>query len=239
VSPSARIAGVLITLTMGCSSSTTPAPAPTSEAQPAPSGTTDASSETVPKASDPRCSPHDVSSFEPIWKPPAPRQHVCTEEQLVAITPCALGYGTEEQCARFLPGGPAVDTACTKCVVSGVRDPTWGATVHTADKRIFLNDAGCIALLEPDREQCAKDKQAAKDCVDAACYATCLSDPKISEADHLACSNAAALEGCQSYVERSTVCRLSLMQAQSPASACLVDFDEAGFRTVARIFCGT
>ena len=220
------------TVTGGSTTTTDPAaperPAP---AEPGPPAAVD--------AGDPRCAPQDVSTFEPEWKPPTPRQHVCTDEQLLAITPCALGGGTQEECARFLPGGVPEDLACTKCVATSSTADTWGATIHTADKHILLNTGGCIALTEPARADCGIAANAAEACVHAACNAMCFADPTTNPDDQYNCSNAAALGGCQQYVEKDVFCVGAMNDANSPGAGCRVSFDEGGFRTIARIFCGT
>ncbi|HVH45984.1 MAG TPA: hypothetical protein VM925_26730, partial [Labilithrix sp.] len=54
-----------------------------------------------------RCSPKDVSAFEPRWTPPAKFRHVCTEEQILALTPCATFKASKKECARFLDGPEA------------------------------------------------------------------------------------------------------------------------------------
>ena len=192
-----------------------------------------------PSPKDARCLPKDVAAYALQWKPPAPRQHVCTDEQIAAITPCATGHSGAPICStRFAAAGTAEDLACERCVLTHDSDATWGATVHLADRRIFLNSAGCIALLEPSREACARDEQATHECVAVACYAGCFTNPKISESDKNACAEAAALGGCKPYAERATLCRVSLGQSHSAAEACLVEFDDAGFQTIARLFCG-
>ena len=232
---------VIACAAMACSS----APAretPTSAVEPAqptpPAEETDAGAPPAPKASDPHCVPKDVSAYQPNWKPPAPRQHVCTDEQLVAITPCASGQSGAAGCTRFLADGTADDLACANCVKTRDSDPTWGATVKLADKRIFLNSAGCIALVDPTREPCAKAEQAANECTNLACYSTCFANPRVSEADKLACGEGAALGGCKPYVDRAVLCRVSIDESHSPAAACFVAFDDPGFRTVAALFCG-
>ena len=189
-------------------------------------------------AGDPRCAPRDVSTYEPDWKPPAPRQHVCTDEQLVALASCELGGGKASECARFLTGGPAEDLACKSCVVTRSTAAAWGPVVHTPEKHVFLNMGGCVALLEPDRAQCGEDDRAASGCVAAACLDTCFSDATTSKDSKIACSTAASEGGCQTYVNRDVQCQLEITDAHSPAEICLTTFDDAGFTTVGRAFCG-
>jgi hypothetical protein len=104
---------------------------------------------------------------------------------------------------------------------------------------VLTNDAGCIALLDASRETCAKDKRAATDCVDAACFGTCFSRADATEDDKYACSNGAALGGCRAFAERDVVCRAAIVGNHSPAEACLDVVSDAGFRAIARAFCGT
>jgi len=186
-----------------------------------------------------RCSPKDVSAFEPRWTPPAKFRHVCTEEQILALTPCATFKASKKECARFLDG-PEADVTCAECVITADIDPAWGPLVYPfpAADRYFVNEAGCIARLDPSQEECAKDRQAALDCIGAACLETCYGDPKASKEEKTACTEAAMLGGCKPYVERSISCRIAIEEAQSPATACFVDLNDDGLRAIVRLFCG-
>lgn len=227
---------------MACSGTSTSPERSVEPARPAPEilepEQPEATSEETPDAASARCAPQDVSSFTHVWKPPAPRQKVCTQEQLDAIVPCALGYGTEAECARFMSGGPQADIACARCIVTREEASAWGAVVRTPSRELFLNTEGCVALLEPARLPCAKDMHGAQACVKQACSA-CFTDPSASNTEKTSCSETAARGGCKPRVDRDVLCTASIQQAASPAAVCIVDgFSVDAFLKIAPVFCG-
>lgn len=182
------------------------------------------------------CSPKDVSQQQISTKPARPRQRVCSDEQLKAIAPCALGYGTKDECARFI-SGPKEDTDCTRCISSRAEDPSWGAVVREG-KMVFLNWTGCVELLDPSYAECSRVMREAISCVNAACN-ECFLSPSESPADQAGCASAAAKGGCQLIHEKSLTCRASIAATQSPAEVCLTDtWEVSDFLRVAPAFCG-
>src|SRR5262249_16889175 len=110
-----------------------------------------------------------VGSFTPSYKPPSgAHQNKCTSQQIDDFHTFCLGTGDGNGCQSFL--ATAEGKTCAQCILTQPTAAAYGPLVdHTSEGFVSLNTAGCIALMEPCNEQCAKDITALSQCDDAAC----------------------------------------------------------------------
>jgi hypothetical protein len=164
-------------------------------------------------------------------------QGKCTPQDIDDFHRFCLGSGDQQACASFL--AKASGKTCAQCLLSPPTAATLGPLVdHTAQGFVSLNTTGCIALLEPCNEQCAKDVVALAQCTDAACV-NCKVTSGASLDELNACTAAADACACRSYAVKAA-CADLLTGADHPAAACVAgnDFD-SGYAFLAPLFCGS
>lgn len=200
------------------------------------------------------CTPGDVSSFTPTWRPPSgAHQAKCTAAQIDAFyADCLSNAATQTTCATFGRDGGANDRACAACLVSRATDPSLGPiVVHTLARGSSqeIDFAGCVALVDPSAVDCAKKYQAGVECEHAACDEVCRGDDSVAFDQYTGCLGAANLGACNPYTKAGQ-CVLALgadagdgggaSDAGDATSRCIfagTTFEEL-YRAIAPLFCG-
>jgi hypothetical protein len=178
-----------------------------------------------------------VGTFTPTYKPPSgAHQGKCTQQQIDDFRRFCLGTGDQQACQTFL--AKAEGKACAQCIVSPPSGPTLGPLIdHAAQGFVSVNTTGCVALLEPCNEQCAKDITALSQCDDAACVSCKVTDPASLQALN-ACTQAADNCACRDYALKGA-CGELLVGPDHPAAKCFsgATFDD-GYNVLVPLFCG-
>lgn len=183
------------------------------------------------------CAPANVATFMPQYKPPTGgHQGKCTSAQLDAyFTACDGPSSSRANCAAFRTN----NAACATCLESQESAPSWGPLVFTTNGVVQINIPGCIAILEPCNETCARAYEAALQCEFAACETNCpvTTDPATLQAFQT-CDDTADRCGCSKYAAGST-CAEGLTGPGHPAAICTSAADfQTYFKQVAPVFCG-
>ena len=149
----------------GCSSSapvTPPADGGTADAKVTPPPPND--DETKQETCGPNGAYATMEAFDAQfgWKPPAPRQNVCTADDLAAIA-------AVQQAASYRDFVAGASAACQACALTTKDSPNWAPIVITneAGTAGIANYGACFAAV--DSAACGKARQYLELCVAAAC----------------------------------------------------------------------
>lgn len=184
------------------------------------------------------CTPGDVSSFAPKWKPPVGmHQQKCSPTQAALLASCVWDHPGRDAaaCKAFLNSKAPADAACVKCGYTATSGTSLGAVVSNGTS-VQVNYAGCIALTTNDLSAtgCGSKVQAAALCQDEACVATCTNFK-----DLLACEKKAETGVCKSFTDEAA-CLDTAVNDGGPASICNPDTQDFGERALiyTELFCG-
>jgi len=178
----------------------------------------------------------------PAWVPPTGlHQNFCTTAQMNDIyASCLAPTATATACAMV----QTTAAACYSCMFTPQTASSYGPVIQTTTGVPQINQAGCVALLEPCNLSCAEALLGAFQCEGAACAANCSDPLTTSESfDYETCIDTAAgcdPQGCDSYVTRSS-CTVALTGVAHPASVCVMTSTstfEAAYNAIGPLFCG-
>ncbi len=185
-----------------------------------------------------------TSGFSPTWVPPATPTTSCTTAQIDTIYNDCLNPKTETtaKCTAI----QTTDKTCYDCIFTAEGASTYGPVVDSTNGGlVFVNQAGCIDLLEPCNLDCADAFQAALQCEDVACETNC---PTITttaqDTAYEDCIDTAAVcdpNGCASYTDEANNCGALLTGAKHPASKCVATAKSTFatlFKAIVPVFCG-
>ena len=176
------------------------------------------------------CTPGDVSSFVPAWKPPIPFQTQCTGAQITNFYTYCLGPNSNTtQCTNFQNANPA----CTTCLLSSESSSTYGAVIVLTGGYVVLNVPGCVYNANAAHHACAQSLQASYQCQEAACKAPCtgLEDPAFGD-----CTTAASNSVCSAYTTQANC--VNGITNLDPDYGCFPNDFATGYTTIANAFCG-
>jgi hypothetical protein len=179
----------------------------------------------------------NLAGFTPSFTPPSgAHQGKCTQAQIDNFRTFCLGTGDAQACQSFL--ATAEGKTCAQCILTQPTAATLGPLVdHTSEGFVSLNTAGCVALLEPCNEKCARDIVALSQCDDAACV-NCKVTDDASLAALNACTATAESCVCKPYVQPAS-CADLLKGSDHPASVCFNGTDfTGGYNALVPLFCG-
>jgi len=160
------------------------------------------------------CNP-DVPGFQPVWRPPVPRQSTCTVPQVIEFIDACYGPGaTTAACSAF--ESASINGACLSCLVTDDLTATGLGPIidEPAADVISTNQAGCLALLDPCQIGCARAINAARECAEEAC-----SNCTAASSGWYACQTEAQKCSCKPYNDQVTACTNAL-QATSKDTEC-------------------
>jgi hypothetical protein len=201
------------------------------------SGTNDGG--TCPAPVSGSCGMGDVAGFSPTWIPPSGyHQGLCTTTQIDDIyTGCLASGATDTTCSAAESAAPG----CYDCIFTMEGTSPYGPIIETNNGVLEVNQAGCIALLEPCNTTCAEEVNAAAECESAACESNCPVTDNTSLDNFENCEATAAScdpNGCDTFATEST-CENELTGASHPASICVSETDfEDFYNDVVPVFCG-
>jgi hypothetical protein len=163
----------------------------------------------------PSCSPADVSSFTPTWKPPVgPYTGACTSVQLdKLITSCFDTSSTQAMCDTWVQN--AANAACLTCWLGPMKADHWAPIVYTNNpgETDYVNFPGCVELADPQLIACAQAIEANITCDLQACLSNCPvpQDPastmrSASITALNACFGVADLSGCTTFSDPANKC---------------------------------
>jgi hypothetical protein len=184
-----------------------------------------------------------ISGFTPTTTPPtAATTTSCTTAQITTIFNDCLNTKTysESACTKIA----TTDSSCYDCIFASTEgDSTYGPLITSTDELlVFLNQAGCIDLLEPCNSACSNAYQSAFQCELAACEPNC---PMTADSttfqtcieDVTTCNPG----GCDTYYTEYSNCGALLTGAKHPASVCVgtsTSTFEDLFKAIVPVFCG-
>jgi hypothetical protein len=188
------------------------------------------------------CTPGDVSTFTPSWKPPTPfNQGRCTNTQINAFVDCLSAKPDAATCKTFT--GDAANKSCLQCAATPATAAKYGPLVE-GTVTIQVNVSGCIANATGDTSAtgCGAKVLANSQCEQAACEANCpvsASDTGPEFMALLACQTKSDSSSCKTYAN-DAACADALTGDGGTANKCdLVgaSFAENAVQMV-KLFCG-
>jgi hypothetical protein len=188
----------------------------------------------------PVCHPSDLLTYVPgSYKPAAIPSSVCLGDDggptWDAFYDACLGPNKDTTSCDAYQASPE-NAACAACIVTPFTDGTLGPILDYGEF-VGGNVAGCIELAAPTEIACARAVQAQTDCELAACQANCpVSDPTSLTARD-ACTMAADMAGCSSFVQAASACRAAEADAGTAAPCAPAAFKDF-YDLVVPLFCG-
>jgi hypothetical protein len=185
------------------------------------------------------CGMADIAGYTPTWIPPTGyHQGLCTSAQIDAFyNDCFASGATETTCEAEITAAPD----CYDCIFSDETAASYGPIIDLSNGISEINEAGCIALLEPCNLTCAEEVLGSFQCENAACETNCpVTDTATLDAFDTCEDTAAACDpdGCDVFVTEAT-CASELTGAAHPASVCTsaTTFEDY-YNAVVPVFCG-
>lgn len=168
-----------------------------------------------PTAGGGACTPQQVSGLQVLWRPPSPRQQVCTQQEAMAIATC---FFNNQNCQT------TVSAQCHHCAVSSpTTSSTYGAIIvdETGQREPEVNVEGCVATLTGDTSAtgCGGRLKATYACESAACT-QCTDSSQLAN-----CQRAAAQGPCAQQAQASAQCESTASQCMSGSSEAEVAFN--------------
>jgi hypothetical protein len=186
------------------------------------------------------CGMGDIAGFSPTWIPPSGyEQGLCTSAQMDSIyNGCLASGATETTCNTAATAAPD----CYGCIFTMEGTSPAGPIIETNNGVLEVNQAGCIALLEPCNLTCAEEVAASVQCEDTACETNCPVTDTTSLDNFETCEETAATcdpNGCDTYATEAA-CSNAITGASHPASVCLSGamFEDL-YNAVVPVFCGS
>jgi hypothetical protein len=186
------------------------------------------------------CGMGDIAGFSPTWIPPSGyEQGLCTPTQIDDIYDGCLASGaTTATCTAAESAAPG----CYSCIFTMEGSSPAGPILETNNGVLEVNQAGCIALLEPCNLTCAEELSASVQCEDDACETNCPVTDTTSLDNFETCEETAAScdpNGCDTYATEAA-CSTELTGSTHPASVCVsgTTFEDL-YNAVVPLFCGS
>jgi hypothetical protein len=178
------------------------------------------------------CGPQNLAVTPSTFVPPTKPNNQCSPAQLeAAIAACLSGQSTSTTCSAW-QNQNAQNATCFSCLFSDLDAPTYGAYfVYPGDYATF-NNAGCVMLLDPCWEPCARVFESYVDCRYYSCASSCHTFAGID-----ACKPEADNCSCLAQAGDDIACENAIMQARSPAAACLTTVQK-DINALLGLFCG-
>lgn len=190
-----------------------------------------------------------LTGFKPTTVPPAtPSTTACTSTAIADIlADCFSAYN-----ATKCTDDQTTYATCYNCIVTDEGATSYGPLIaSTNGGLVFLNQAGCIDLLEPCNSGCAGAYQGGMQCELAACegncpapltsttgtdFQDCVENPD-GTSGVIACNP----NGCDQFYGNYTTCGALLTGTKHPASVCVGTSSstfETLFSAIVPVFCG-
>jgi hypothetical protein len=186
------------------------------------------------------CGMADIAGFAPTWVPPSGyHQGLCAPGQIDDVyNGCFATGATELSCSTSESSEPG----CFSCIFSEEgASASYGPIIDTTNGISEINQAGCIALLEPCNLKCAEQVAASFQCENTACETNCpvADDPSFTAFENCEATAAGCdPNGCDVFVTESA-CASELTGPTHPASICAsaATFEDY-YNAVVPVFCG-
>jgi hypothetical protein len=178
------------------------------------------------------CGPQNLVMAPFAFVAPTKPNNQCSPAQLeAAVSACLSGQSTSTTCSAWKNQSTA-NAACFGCLFSDLGAPTYGAYfVYPGDYATF-NNAGCVMLLDPCWEPCARVFESYVDCRYNACASSCETFAAID-----ACKPQADKCACAAESEDDIACENAITASRSPAAACLTT-NQDSIDAFLGLFCG-
>src|SRR5262249_52981763 len=125
--------------------------------------------------------------------------------------------------------------ACAACILTRPSDPAWGPVIVNAG--FELNSSGCMALMDPTSQMCAKAVQAEVECEDQACKDNCPVTNDTTQAAFQVCTDQAAMTGCQTF-KKAADCSMTFINSAGSCFPLVGTKFQDLYKTIATLFCG-
>jgi hypothetical protein len=186
-----------------------------------------------------------IAGFTPTSIPPTPATTTsCTTAEITAIYDACLNQTTQSTaaCTKI----QTTDATCYGCIFTDEGAASYGPVISSTNGGlVFLNQAGCIDLLEPCNDACAVAYQAAFQCENAACEGNCPTITTMAESQsyQYCVEDAGTCDpgGCDEYLTEFSNCGMLLTGASHPASVCAgtsASTFATLFKAIVPVFCG-
>jgi hypothetical protein len=181
----------------------------------------------------PTCSPQPLSCV-PSYVPSIYAPGACTPADAIFYYDHCLGACDDvhmdwEACQYCLAN---LGSECFHCLSNQQTGSPWGVVIYYAPSSFFsLNIAGCFAAIGASTA-CVTAQEEFSECTEAACAATCQSQPDASVGS--ACLSAAEQGECSTYAGAVTA---NCPSAILGASACAIAPSYQGYLTLAQTMC--
>ena len=164
------------------------------------------------------CAPSGFDGGGIDWIPPRVIPGACTLAQIDAFYAACVGPNrSNAMCMAFEHG--ATTSTCYGCIVTDFSQPTLGPliifNVPNGGFITEVNVAGCMAVLDPCNEACARAVQRQLRCKFATCPSSCFPASGLA-----ACADQAQSCPCADVYAAAKVCADALTAMGGPSSAC-------------------
>jgi hypothetical protein len=194
--------------------------------------TSDAAAVACPPLDGGACGPQNISVTGFPWVLPTKPNNQCSPAQLTAAAAACLSPQSTMTSCNTWQTQNAANGKCFSCLFSDLGAATYGPYYVFPGDYATFNNAGCVMLLDPCWEPCARVFESYVDCDYNSCASSCLTFDDLD-----ACKTKANTCACVAQSEAVFACQDAITASRSPAAACLTT-DQNTIDSLLALFCG-